>query len=227
MINIGDIMLETDLFLPVKRLLETYGYHVKGEIVHTDVFGVKDYQTIAVELKNNISLKLIYQAIERLKVADYVYIGVPKKAIHSHKKEMKYLKQLLLKLNIGLISIDKDEAFFVISMDSDKVSRRSNVKKRRALKEFTERENHMNLGGTNGKVVTAYKEKVIRIARMLQKMKSASPKKLMEHTGIEETSRILQSNFDGWFDKIERGIYQLSIKGEKELQHYLEGLDIQ
>jgi hypothetical protein len=227
MIRIGDIMLETDLFNPVKKLLETFGYHVKGEVVHTDVFGVKEGQTIAVELKNQISLKLIYQAIERLKIADKVYIGIPKKAILSHRKDMKYLKQLLIKLNIGLISIDQNEAYFIINIEHGSTSKRSNHKKRRVIKEFSERENHINLGGTRGKIVTAYKEKVIRIALMLQKMKSASPKKLMEHTGIEETSRILQSNFDGWFEKVDRGIYQLSLKGEKELAHYLEGLDIQ
>jgi len=220
-------MLESNLFDPIKRLLESHGYHVKGEIVHTDVFGVKEQRTIAVELKNQISLKLIYQAIERTKVADFVYIGVPKQAIISHRKEMKYLKQLLQKLKIGLISVDHNEASFLIEVDEFSSKKRTNLKKRRVIKEFNERDNHINLGGTKGKVLTAYKENVIRIAFMLRKMKSASPKKLMEHTGILETSRIMQSNFDGWFEKIERGIYQLSEKGEKELDFYLKDLDLQ
>lgn len=226
MIKIGDIMQETNLFDPIKRLLESQGYHVKGEVVHTDVFGIKEQYTIAVELKNQISLKLIYQAIERTKVADFVYIAVPKQAIISHRKEMKYLKQLLTKLKIGLISVNQDEANFIIKIEENSSKKRTNHQKRRVMKEFQERDNHINLGGTKGKIVTAYKEKVIKIAHMLRKMKSASPKKLMEHTGILETSRILQSNFDGWFEKVERGIYQLSKQGEIELDLYLKELDL-
>jgi len=219
-------MQETNLFDPIKRLLESQGYHVKGEVVHTDVFGIKEQYTIAVELKNQISLKLIYQAIERTKVADFVYIAVPKQAIISHRKEMKYLKQLLTKLKIGLISVNQDEANFIIKIEENSSKKRTNHQKRRVMKEFQERDNHINLGGTKGKIVTAYKEKVIKIAHMLRKMKSASPKKLMEHTGILETSRILQSNFDGWFEKVERGIYQLSKQGEIELDLYLKELDL-
>ena len=41
---------------------------------------------LAVELKLKISLKLIYQAIERFKICEKVYLGIPNEAIKSHQK---------------------------------------------------------------------------------------------------------------------------------------------
>lgn len=58
-------MEEKELYLPVKTFLENKGYQVKAEVKDIDVFAVKEHHSIAVELKTKITLKLIYQAIER------------------------------------------------------------------------------------------------------------------------------------------------------------------
>lgn len=223
-------MLETELYQPIKYLLENEGYHIKAEIGNIDIFGTKNDFSIAVELKTTISLKLIYQAVDRLNAASFVYIAVPQTAIVAHKKQMKYLRVLLKKLNIGLISVDHQKASILIEnpfKESSLKNSRTSKKKEKLIKEFNTRENHQNVGGTKEKRITAYKEKAIKVAFMLQKMKTASPKELKSYTGIEETPSILQKNYDKWFIKIERGIYQLTSKGEQALLKYLEVLDLQ
>lgn len=225
-IIIGDKVKETEIYNPIRRFLETEGYHIKAEVNHVDVYGIKDNLTITVELKTQISLKLIYQALERKKVADSVFIGVPEDAVKSHGKDMKHLRHLLTKLGIGVIVVRANEAYVLLEADQSSVKKRTNVKKRQVIKEFNQRENHQNIGGTKGKKITAYKEQVIRVAYMLRKMKSASPKDLMEHTGISQAPKIVQANYDGWFKKVSRGIYTLTEQGELELNEYLEVLDI-
>lgn len=220
-------MLETDLYQPILNLLQDHGYHIKAEINHIDIFGTKDNQTIAVEMKNTISLKLIYQAVDRLQVADLVYIAVPEQAIKAHRQQMKYLNLLLKKLNIGLISVSHDKAEIYYERDQISKPPKKNIRQKKIMKEFNTRENHMNIGGTKDKKVTAYKEKVIRIAHMLDKMKQSSPNQLKAYTGIDQTAEILRNNFDGWFERIDRGIYTLSDKGQKELSFYRDALDLE
>ena len=221
-------MYETDLFNPVKTLLESMGYHIKGEIGALDVFGISDKGSIAIELKLSITLKLIYQAIDRQKVADIVYVAVPKDALKKHQKQYKSLIDLLKRLNLGLIVVEKKEASILLETQSFETSKLIHQKRKtkRILSEFHRRENHVNVGGTKGKKVTAYKESVIRVAHMLSKMKTASPKQLKAHTGIDHADTILMKNYEGWFEKVDRGIYQLSSKGEQELSAYLSLLDL-
>jgi hypothetical protein len=222
-------MKETDLYQPVKELLESLGYHVKGEIGSLDVFGVRGEQTIAVELKTIISLKLIYQAIDRQKLVNKTYIAVPYEALKSHRKQIKSFYSLIKRLGIGLIEVKKEEAKINIEISdaSDGVEVKKNSRKRKSLiKEFNNRQNNQNLGGTQGKKITAYKEKVIRIANMLEKMGTASPKMLKEHTGIDDVQSILTNNYEGWFNRVVRGQYTLSDQGIVELKKLLKVIDI-
>ena len=53
-------MLETELFNPIKIYLEKQGFKVKGEIDSIDVLAIKEDYIISIELKNHITLKLIY-----------------------------------------------------------------------------------------------------------------------------------------------------------------------
>ena len=71
-------MRETELYQPVKALLEGQGYEVKGEVGAADIVGVRgDEPPVIVELKTAFSLSLFHQAIERLKLSDSVYVAVP------------------------------------------------------------------------------------------------------------------------------------------------------
>mgnify|MGYP001013572129 FL=1 len=55
---------ETDLYLPVKRLLEGQGYTVKGEVGAADIVAMRDGDDpVIVELKAGFSLSLFHQAV--------------------------------------------------------------------------------------------------------------------------------------------------------------------
>ncbi|NOX30220.1 MAG: hypothetical protein GXP35_09250, partial [Actinobacteria bacterium] len=69
---------ETDLYGPVKALLKSQGYEVKGEIGAADIVGVRgDEPPVVIELKTQFSLALFHQAIDRQSITDVVYVAVP------------------------------------------------------------------------------------------------------------------------------------------------------
>lgn len=107
-------MTESELYQPCKILLETMGFMVKAEVGPVDILAVKEDYTIIVELKLNISLKLIYQAIDRQKLADKVYVALPSSVIAKQKANVKYFTNLLKRLEISLISVTKNKAEIVV-----------------------------------------------------------------------------------------------------------------
>ena len=59
-------MLETDLYLPLKTWFENQGFEVRGEVNHCDLVAQRGDDLVVVELKLKPSLKLLYQAADRL-----------------------------------------------------------------------------------------------------------------------------------------------------------------
>ncbi len=216
-------MKETDLFKPVRTLLLNMGYDVQGEILAADVFAVKEKEIIIVELKLQITLKLIYQALERKKVTPNVYIGVPKNIRSTHQKNNAQFMVLLKKLGLGLMEVTLDKATILLEPNEEEVqtTRHSSAKKRVMMKEFDARDQYQTLGGTKEKKMTAYREKVVEIAKALHTLKEAPLKLIKEYTRIEKSADILRNNYDGWFLKNEKGLYQLSPLGLSEIENHL------
>ena len=77
-------MLETDLYGPLKTWFEDQGFLVRGEVLHCDLVAQKGDDLVVVELKLKPSLKLLYQATDRLQLTDEVYI-----ALHAPTKKRK------------------------------------------------------------------------------------------------------------------------------------------
>jgi hypothetical protein len=92
------MLKETDLFEPVKNWFLENGYEVYAEVTapmligRPDVVARKHPVTICVELKKSISFELLYQALERKRYFNYVYIGIPKR-----KSIIPYLAQDILR----------------------------------------------------------------------------------------------------------------------------------
>ena len=214
-------MEEKELYLPVKTFLENKGYQVKAEVKDIDVFAVKEHHSIAVELKTKITLKLIYQAIERQKLCDKVYIALPKEAFKSHQANIRQFVYLLKRLDIGLISVSSRSATLFMEsegFDLDKSRQQNKRKKKALLKEFSLRESDENIGGMKGKKMTHYREKVLKNAEYLYEFKEKSPKEIKAYTGVIDTPNILQKNYYFWFKKVDRGIYTLSLMGIKAIE---------
>ncbi len=147
-------MKETELYAPVKKLFLSQGFDVKGEVKDIDVIAYHQDLMIGVELKTKVSLKLIYQAIDRQKVLDQVYIAIPKDAIYQSKSLYRNFTHLLKRLEIGLIIVNGDSAEVIIeAVPFDRNLSRSRYKKRKTMldKELRLRKNNKNIGGTNGK----------------------------------------------------------------------------
>ena len=68
-------MQETELYDSVKLFLENLGYQVQAEVNNCDVIGKKGEELVIIELKRNLSVRLLCQAVQRQKLAEDVYIA--------------------------------------------------------------------------------------------------------------------------------------------------------
>ena len=217
-------MLETDLYQPVKSFFESQGYTVKAEINDIDILAIKEDITIAIELKVKISLKLIYQVIERQKLVDNVFLAIPKDSYKSHQNSIKHFQLLLKRLNLGLILIDKKKVEVVFEPNHYDLNKSKSLNKRRKeklLNTFNNLFSDPNKGGSKGKRMTVYKQNAIKIASLLAEKPGLSPKEIINETGVLNTQSILQKNFYGWFQKSSYASYLLTEKGIAEYKNYM------
>jgi hypothetical protein len=220
---------ETALYYPVLELFNNLGFTVKGEVGKIDLMAVKDSLTVAVELKLRPSLKLIYQALDRQKHCDIVYVAIPENTLKKRSSGYRSFIQLLERLDLGLIlvgdsvaTIDRDLA----SINPEKSKKPTKRGKEKMIETFLERRFDINVGGSQKSTMTNYKEKVVIVAKTIKEKKIATPQEIRVLTGIKESSAILSRNYYGWFERIEKGLYRLSVKGEIEVASTLEMIDL-
>lgn len=222
-------MRESDLFSPVKELFSAMGCKVNAEVVNCDMTALKDDELIIIELKRSLSVTLLAQALERQKTGAAVYIAVPKPKKYAPRKFRDTL-YVLKKLELGLIFVtlrDKDCSFAEIIYNPQTFKPVQINKKARAkiLKEISGREQDNNIGGiTHRKVATAFTEKNIFVACIAKKYNTVTPRLAKEITGTD-CGALLNRNYYGWFEKLERGVYAISGKCLAELEDYPELTD--
>ena len=103
---------ETDLYQPIKRMLEGQGYLVKGEIGAADVVAVRgDEVPVIVELKTGFALSLFHQGIARQAITDAVYLAVPRGPGRQFLKALTDNKALCRRLGLGLITVRIEDGF--------------------------------------------------------------------------------------------------------------------
>jgi hypothetical protein len=170
---------ETELYAPLKVFFEKQGYSIKGEVRTCDLVGMREdlEHPLIVEMKKSFNLALLLQGVERLKLSPTVYLAVErvrdkKGAVNQRWGE---LSGLCRRLGLGLITVVfyKTKAPLVevlVEPDETPPAQRSNKRRReRLLYEFRERSGDYNTGGsTRVKLVTAYREKALRVALSLQ-----------------------------------------------------------
>lgn len=220
-------MKESDLYPPLKQFLESQGYEVKGEIGDCDALAVRGAEMpVAVELKLSLNLEVILQAIDRLSLTSKVYIGVPEQC-KILKRRRKRIVKLLRMLGLGLMTIDPTRKFCNVDVLLDPGTYKPRVSKRnqeRLLGEFVKRVGDPNLGGTDKRkgVMTAYRQRTIRIALFL--LEHGATRALQISVDIQEPKArdILYRNVYGWFDRVSRGVYEISPRGKQEVRLWLE-----
>jgi len=211
---------ETELYPLVKTYFEDLGFFVQAEVNNIDVVAQKEDLIIIVELKTQLNMKLIYQGCQRQKVNDNVYLAVPR---IRNKKTYKERLHILRRLHLGLLIVDVETQTVHAELDPKEfVFRKSKKKTQKLLQEMSKRVTNVNIGGSSKrKLVTAYREHVIKIAYSLLDGEK-STKEIREQTGIMNAATYLQKNYYKWFRRVERGIYALTESGMKELQIYKE-----
>ena len=221
---------ESDLYLPIKVFLSNLGYEVKGEIKDCDIVAKKDDSLIIIELKTTLNITLLLQAVERFSLAEIVYIAIPKQAPIFNKKS-KQVKKLIARLGLGLIVVDIQEAqqyIEVINDPKDYTPRKNKRKQKALLKEFTDRQGDTQKGGSTRKQagLTAYRQRCIRIAQYLASQPCAKGSDIKKAINEPHATSMLNQNYYAWFNKVERGIYKLSDKGNNELPEWIEKMKL-
>lgn len=219
-------MTESELYPCIRDLFEKRGYKVNAEVKDCDMTAVKNDEFIIIELKKNLSVTLLSQGLKRLRTGADVYIAVPKPKNYSFKK-FRDVFSVIKKLELGLIfvSLRGSHSFAEIVFEPQpfKPTSLNSLKRREIMTEIEGRTIDTNTGGVTGqKIVTAYTEKCIHIACILDMYGDLSPKNIREKGGCDNTYNILKMNVYGWFHKVSRGIYGITTDGRKGLLEYPE-----
>ena len=217
---------ESELFAPVKTMFENMGYQVNAEVKNCDVTAVKDDELIITELKKNLSVALLAQGLKRQKTGAVTYIAVPKPK-HYSPKTFRDTLYVIKKLELGLIFVNllgtHSYAEIIYEPRPFKPVKKDAAKFRKIMTEINGRSIDTNTGGVTGrKIATAYTEKCIHIACILDMYGELSPKKVREYGGDEKCASIMRINAYGWFKRVKKGVYAITTEGRKALLEYPE-----
>ncbi len=206
---------ETELYAPVKSWLEGLGYEVKSEVGPADVVALRgDDAPVIVELKAGFSLTLLQQAVARQAVTDAVYVAVPRWVGKLGWRAFKGNVGLCKRLGLGVLSVRLKDGLVQVHADPGPFQpRKSKIKSARLLSEFARRDGDPNTGGTNGKIVTAYRQDAEKLAACLAQQGPMRGAALAKATGVKTATRMMAINHYGWFERVERGVYGLTVQG--------------
>ncbi len=213
---------ETDLYPPVKALLEQQGYVVKGEVGAADVVGCRDGDAapVIVEMKTGFSLSLFHQAVARQTLSDIVYIAVPHRTGKPFLKALKENTALCRRLGLGLITVRLVDGHTQIHLDPAPYRpRQSTAGRTRLLREFARREGDPNTGGsTRRNLITAYRQDALRLAAHLAEHGPSKGAAVAQATGVAAATRMMADDHYGWFERVQTGIYALTPNGTRALE---------
>jgi hypothetical protein len=215
-----DDIKETDLYDPIRRLLTEQGFTVRGEVKGCDIAAVKGESLWLVEMKLTANLKLLFQAMERQTATDWVFVAIPRPRNARDKHFAQYSK-IVKKLGIGLITVALDSPTRlaeIIHFPTGKDTK-NNKKTTKVKREIAGRSVDSSGGTTKEKINTAYRERCVRIATVLEFHAPLGSRDLIRSYGCEsDTYTILKTNIYGWFEKAGRGLFALSDAGIVYLQ---------
>jgi len=211
---------ESDMYPPIRRLLAEQGFIVRGEVKDCDIAAVKDDVLWVVEMKLSANLTLIYQALERQTATDWVFIAIPRPK-NARDSNFRKLQKLLKKLQLGLIivALDSPMQHAEIILFPEGRDNKTTGKAKSLRKEIAGRTVDTVGGVTKKSVNTAYRERCVRIACLLEKKGELRAHELVNDFGCgKDASAILRLNYMGWFSRVSTGMYKLSKAGVEYLK---------
>ena len=151
-----DKLLERDLYGPVRDYLEGLGYEVKGEVKGCDITALRDGELIVVELKRGFTLELVYQALDRQRLADGVYVAVPLPKRGYMAPNIREMCALCRRLELGLIFVGftltgAPQIDVAVHPKEASVPRRDKKRRFAVIREHEGRTGSVNQGGVSRK----------------------------------------------------------------------------
>lgn len=219
-------MRENELYPPVKAFLEAQGYAVKGEIGACDVVAVRGEEPpVIVELKVRVSLDLLLQGVERLKISDLVYLGVPPFSGRTARRRQREITGLCRRLGLGLMTVTTEPGAVQVLLDpAPYAPKKSKPRLGRLLGEFQRRVGDPIPGGADRARpgMTAYRQMALQCAHHLQAGGPCKASDVAKATGVAKARAILYRDVYGWFERVGTGIYALTPKGGEALEEYAD-----
>jgi len=211
-------LLESSLYLPVKRFLEKLGFEVKGEVCGCDLVALDAKEPVAVvigELKLTFTLDLVLQAVDRLAACDEVWLAVRASRRGRGREHDARLRKLCRLLGFGFLSVSSSGKVEVLVEPVPWRPRRDAKRRSRIVAEHRRRRGDPAMGGsTRQPIMTAYRQQALACAAELSRG-PARPRDLKPNH--PDAPAILLRNVYGWFVRVERGVYGLSEAGKAAL----------
>ena len=216
--------METALYQPVKRFLEGAGYAVKGEVGGCDLVGLAEGEpplVVVCELKQSFNLELILQAVDRQAQSDEVWIAARISLRGKGRESDRRFRDLCRRLGLGMLGVGASDSVEIIVSPVSPLPKKNTRKRIRLVEEHRRRRGDPTAGGSTRKpIMTAYRQQALACAAALRDG-PLRPRDLKATTPI--AARILLDNVYGWFDRIDRGVYELTSAGHEALERWPAG----
>ncbi|MGD1036319.1 MAG: DUF2161 family putative PD-(D/E)XK-type phosphodiesterase [Roseiarcus sp.] len=216
--------METALYFPVKRHLESLGYSVKGEIDGCDLVGLAEGDSpvmVIGEMKLTFTFELVLQGVDRLAVGDEVWLAARLSRIGRGRESDPRFRNLCRRLGFGLIGVAPSGEVHVLLSPCAPGPRRDPRRKSRLVEEHRRRRGDPVAGGGSRKpIMTAYRQQALICAAALERGPSR-PRDLKVRA--PDAPKILLRNVYGWFDRPGRGLYALNEAGRAALRRWPQG----
>ena len=213
-------MLETALYPTVKRFLEAAGFNVKGELQGCDIVAVHAAEALRlaiVEMKLGFNLELLLQAVDRMRIADEIWLAVP--ATRRGRDRDPRVHRLCRLIGLGLIAVDpRLDRVEVLAEPGPYKPRPDPRRRKRLLSEHARRQGDPSAGGsTRQPVMTAYRQQALACAAQLL----AGPGRPRDLRAVApEAGPILLRNVYVWFERTMPGVYRLTAAGEAAVRQW-------
>jgi len=207
-------VLETSLYPAVKAHLEDRGFEAKGEVMGCDVVAVRAGDApclVIAEMKAGLTLELVLQGVDRAAASDEVWLAV--RATRRGRDRDRRAHRLCRMLGFGLLAVTPSTGRVEVLAEPSPYRPRPNARRRALLlREHQRRQGDPTPGGsTRQPVMTAYRQAALRCAAALQD----GPRRTRDLAPmVPDASRILLRNVYGWFERIARGTYRLTLLGQ-------------
>jgi len=170
---------------------------------------------VVVELKRAFNLGLVLQGIDRLGITDSVYL-----AIGTWPKRLRDVKKLCRRLGLGLMIVAAERVEVLLD-PLPYQPRKNKHRAHRLLGEHNRRVGDPNRGGsTRQPIMTAYRQEALRCAALLAAHGPLSPRAMRAAADVPNAGRILRHDFYGWFERKDRGVYDLSPQGRLGIERF-------